>query len=63
MPEMPKRAAKAIKDAASDEVKRETETSGLTPDQETPMKPQETGNESLGRHNWPFPPASVPEDD
>jgi hypothetical protein len=48
--------AKTIKDAVSDALDRETHTSGLSPDQQTPMKPQETGDEGLKTEkNWPFP--------
>jgi hypothetical protein len=50
---------KTIDDAARDALNRETHTSGLSPDQQTPMKPQETGDEGLGANtadaNWPFP--------
>jgi hypothetical protein len=47
---------KTINDAARDALDRETHTSGLSPDQQTPMKPQETGDEGLGAvKNWPFP--------
>jgi|1185.fasta_scaffold724957_2 hypothetical protein len=54
---------KTIDDAARDALNRETHTSGLSPDQQTPMKPQETGDEGLngmGRGEpqaWPFPPS------
>jgi hypothetical protein len=47
---------KTINDAARDALDRETHTSGLSPDQQTPMKPQETGDEGLKTEsNWPFP--------
>jgi hypothetical protein len=47
---------KTINDAARDALERETHTSGLSPDQQTPMKPQETGDEGLTANaNWPFP--------
>lgn len=56
-----KPAAPAITDAARDAVRQETEISGLTPDQRTVMKPQETGTHTLAESRWPFPEPSVPE--
>ena len=45
----------AISDAARDAARQETETSGLTPEQRTVMKPQETGIHTLAESRWPFP--------
>jgi hypothetical protein len=56
-----KPAAPAIADAARDAERQETETSGLTPDQRTVMKPQETGIHTLAESRWPFPEPSVPD--
>jgi hypothetical protein len=55
-----KPASRAVQEAAQDAVRQETETSGLTPDQRTVMKPQETGIRTLhdtkaGTPKWPFP--------
>jgi hypothetical protein len=57
-----KPASPAIADAARDAERQETETSGLTPDQRTVMKPQETGIHTLAEARWPFPSPSLPDD-
>jgi len=51
----------AIDEAARDAQRQETDTSGLTPDQRTVMKPQETGTHTLAQSRWPFPEPSVPD--
>jgi hypothetical protein len=57
-----KPAAPAVRQAAEDAARQEVETSGLTPDQRTVMKPQETGSRTLhdtqaeaATREWPFP--------
>ena len=56
-----KPAPPAIADAARDAARQEIATSGLTPDQRTVMKPQETGIHTLADSRWPFPEPSVPD--
>jgi hypothetical protein len=56
-----KPASPAITDAARDAARQEVATSGLTPDQRTVMKPQETGIHTLAESRWPFPEPSVPD--
>jgi len=51
----------SITGAARDAERQETETSGLTPDQRTVMKPQETGIHPLAESRWPFPEPSLPD--
>jgi hypothetical protein len=55
-----KPASRAVEEAGKDAARQETGTSGLTPDQRTVMKPQETGTRTLRdakeeAARWPFP--------
>ena len=55
-------ASPAVEESARDEIRQEIETSGLTPDQRTVMKPQETGIHTLAESHWPFPEPSLPDE-